>query len=103
LTLDGKAQLDLAADNLKHYPNFRILIKGHTSKRGDNKANKKLSKARANAVKKYLESIYNIDANRVKAAGFGGSNPLLRRDGESFREYNYRLSRVEISLVAEDF
>lgn len=103
LTLDGKAQLDLAADNLKHYPNFRILIKGHTSKRGDNKANKKLSKARANAVKKYLESIYNIDANRVMATGFGGSNPLLRRDGESFREYNYRLSRVEISLVAEDF
>ncbi len=102
LTLDGKAQLDLAADNLKHYPNFRILIKGHTSKRGDPKANKKLSKDRADAVKQYLKSTHNVDTNRIKVHGYGGSKPLKRRNGESFREYNYRLSRVEIALVAED-
>jgi len=102
LTLDGKVQLDLAADNLKHYPHFRVLIKGHTSKRGDDGANKKLSKARADAVKNYLKSTFNIDVNRVLANGYGGSKPLVRRDNESFREYNYRLSRVEIALVTDD-
>jgi len=102
LTLEGKEQLDLAAENLKHYPHFRLWVKGHTSKRGDAAANKKLSKARAEAIQRYLEVTYSIDPNRMLAQGHGGSKPLPRKNGESFRAYNYRLSRVEIALVAED-
>lgn len=101
LTLEGKTQLDLAAENLKHYPHFRVLIKGHTSMRGDAQANTRLSQARANAVSEYLKSTYNINVNRIMAVGYGGNKPLNRQDGESLRKYNYRLSRVEIALVAE--
>ncbi|MGR9044502.1 MAG: phosphate ABC transporter substrate-binding/OmpA family protein [Gammaproteobacteria bacterium] len=101
LTLDDKKQLDDAALTLKHYPNFRILVKGHTSIRGDRLMNKQLSQDRAEAVARYLMITHDIPAARIKAIGFGGEQPLPRIDGESNRAYNYRLPRVELALVGE--
>ncbi len=101
LTLDGKKELDKAANNLRHYPNFRMVIEGHTGSRGDAAANLELSEERAEAVARYLGITYDVDENRVRAIGKGASEPLARRPGESSRAYNYRLPRVEIFLVAE--
>ena len=102
LTPEGKEQLDRAVDNLKHYPNFRVMIKGHTGKRGNASANLNLSKERAEAVTRYLNVTYGIDLDRMYPQGFGGTKPLARKSGESSRAYNYRLPRVELFLVAED-
>jgi outer membrane protein OmpA-like peptidoglycan-associated protein/ABC-type nitrate/sulfonate/bicarbonate transport system substrate-binding protein len=101
LSYAGKLELDQAAESLKHYPNFRILIKGHTSTRGDAAANQALSLARAEAVKRYLSVTHGLDANRARAVGFGGERPLPRLPGEPFRAYTYRLPRVELMLVTE--
>lgn len=101
LDLKGKKTLDNAANKLRRYPNFRYLIEGHTGVRGDKKANTKLSLARAEAVSRYLQVTYNIDKNRVRALGYGGSKPLPQKEGESRRAYAYRLPRVEISLMTE--
>ena len=103
LTLEGKEQLDLAVSNLKHYPAFRIEIRGHTGLRGDANANKVLSQDRADAVMRYLEITHDIDPSRVKAIGYGGDKPLPRQANESSRAYNYRLPRVELVLMGEDF
>jgi len=103
LTLDGKSELDIAIENLKHYPNFRIEIRGHTGARGDKQQNKLLSEERADAVKRYLDITYGISQNRMRAIGFGGEKPLPRKTGESFRSYNYRLPRVELVLVTEEY
>jgi len=103
LTLDGKREVDRAVENLKHYPNFRVLVKGHTNRRGDPEANRELSRQRAEAVTRYLSVTYGIDANRMLAQGFGGDQPLPRQPGESNRAYDYRLQRVEMFLAAEDF
>lgn len=102
LTYDGKTELDLAAENLKHYPNYRLIIKGHTGTRGDSKANIKLSQQRAESVQRYLEVAHSIDRNRMRAVGFGGRNPIQQRNGESYRNYQLRLSRVELNLVTEN-
>jgi outer membrane protein OmpA-like peptidoglycan-associated protein/ABC-type nitrate/sulfonate/bicarbonate transport system substrate-binding protein len=101
LSYEGKLELDQAAESLKHYPNFRVLIKGHTSTRGDAAANQALSLARAEAVKRYLSITHGLDANRTRAVGVGGKQPLPRLPGESVRAYNYRLPRVELMLVTE--
>lgn len=101
LTLNDKRQLDQAAETLKHYPAFRILVKGHTSTRGDKTMNKQLSQDRADAVARYLMITHDIPAARMKAIGYGGEQPLPRLSGESARAYNYRLPRVELVLVAE--
>lgn len=101
LSYEGKLELDQAAQSLQHYPNFRVLIKGHTSTQGDARANKELSEARAEAVKRYLSVTHDLDQNRARAVGYGGSKPLPRQPGESLRAYSYRLPRVELVLVSE--
>ncbi len=103
LSMAGKEELDVMASKLKHYPNFRIIIKGHTSLQGDPEANKQLSLERAESVARYLMVTYGMDANRLRAMGMGQEHPLPRLAGESDRAYNYRLPRVEILLVAEVF
>jgi outer membrane protein OmpA-like peptidoglycan-associated protein len=101
LDYQGKLQLDEAAERLAYYPNFRILVKGHTGLHGDPKANLDLSRERAEAVVRYLMVTYGIDPDRIRGLGFGSSRPLRRKPDESERAYGYRLPRVELSLVGE--
>jgi outer membrane protein OmpA-like peptidoglycan-associated protein/ABC-type nitrate/sulfonate/bicarbonate transport system substrate-binding protein len=104
LDVPEKEKLDAMVSRLKHYPTFRILVEGHTSFLGDADANKSLSQDRADAVVRYLTITYAIDANRIRAVGFGGTRPLPMQPGESERAYHaYRLPRVEVSLLAESF
>jgi outer membrane protein OmpA-like peptidoglycan-associated protein len=103
LTLEGKQEVDRAVENLRHYPNFRVVISGHTGLRGDPTANQKLSQSRADSVARYLRVTYGLNSNRLRAVGRGSDRPLPRRPGESDRAYNYRLPRVELTLVAEEY
>jgi outer membrane protein OmpA-like peptidoglycan-associated protein len=103
LALAGKLEVDAAAQALiNHYPQYRVLIKGHTSRGGNPEADLKLSQDRAEAVKKYLEVVHGIDPDRLQAVGMGSSEPLPRLSGESERAYQYRLPRVEFVLVQEN-
>jgi outer membrane protein OmpA-like peptidoglycan-associated protein len=99
----GELQLKEAAQALQHYPNFRILVAGHTGTQGDRAANKKLSDARAKAVGNHLLKTFAIDPNRLFAVGYGSDSPLARQPEESDRAYQYRLPRVELRLVSESF
>lgn len=103
LDLAGKEALNQIANRLQRYPNFRILIKGHTGVRGNAQANLNLSAERAAAVAQYLENSYQIDGNRIHSIGYGSGRPLARLQGESERTYSYRLPRVEIALVTEAY
>ena len=103
LGLEGKQELDKAMENLRHYPNFRVVVKGHTGLRGNPEENRKLSQERAESVARYLQVTYNVDLNRLRVVGYGSEKPLPQLPGESERAYGYRLPRVELSLVAEVF
>lgn len=101
LSFEGKQELDKMAENLKHYPNFRVVVKGHTGMSGDPQENKKLARERAESVARYLIVTFGLDINRLNVLGFGSDQPLARQPGESDRAYGYRLPRVELSLVTE--
>jgi outer membrane protein OmpA-like peptidoglycan-associated protein len=101
LSHEGKLELDRAMETLSHYPNFRVVIKGHTGVRGDPEENQLLSQERAESVARYLGVTYNVDPNRLRIVGLGSKQPLPQLAGESERAYSYRLPRVELSLVAE--
>ncbi len=103
LTYDGQLEVEKSATSLLHYPHFRILIEGHTGTSGDPEMNKMLSESRAEAVAQYLQVTYNIDPNRMRAVGRGSLDLLPRLPGESERQYNYRLPRVSVRLMAEVF
>ena len=96
----GSKQMDEIAGSIRHYPNFRIYVKGHTGLRGDQTENIKLSLKRSEAVKKNLQYTYNIDSNRIMVVGMGSKEPLPRKDGESSRAFNSRLKRVEILFLS---
>ena len=103
LSFEGKLELDAAAQNLSHYPNFRVVVRGHTGVRGDRASNRELSLTRAEAVKRYLMVTHGIEDARIRAVGFGGERPLPRSPDESDRAYEYRLPRVELYLVSETY
>ncbi len=101
LAEDGEQALARMMERLRHYPNYRILVKGHTGSGGDADANMELSKLRAQTVASHLLSAYGMDANRLRAVGFGSSQPLPRMANETDRAYDYRLPRVEVVLLAD--
>jgi outer membrane protein OmpA-like peptidoglycan-associated protein len=100
---DGRLALNGVAEKLSHYPNYRLVIRGHTGSGGDDAANVELSKKRAQATLEYFVSTFKIDPNRIRALGFGSSQPLPRLADESDRSYAYRLPRVEFALVSERY
>lgn len=102
LTLEDKEQLDEIAENISHYPNFRIEVRGHSGLRGDAEENRLLSQSRAESVTRYLELTHSIPASRMRAVGFGATRPLVRQENESDRAYNYRLPRVELVLLGAE-
>jgi outer membrane protein OmpA-like peptidoglycan-associated protein len=102
LSSDGEAQVDKIAELLaNNYPDDRVVIRGHTDKGDDEAFNVQLSQERANAVMQRLIQVHGIDPNRLKAEGMGSSQRPKHRDGESFREYMYRIPRVEFTLYED--
>ncbi len=102
LSADGKEKVDRIAQLLTHnYPDYRIIVRGHTAPGGDEKANLELSLQRAQAVVQYLKAVHQIDSARLHAEGIGSSQPLPRKAGESQRAYNYRLPRVEFIALGK--
>ena len=72
---------------------IKILIEGHTDNSGDYRANVKLSRDRANSIKKFLVE-NGIQSNRIKTIGLGSSRPRFSNDSESGRQKNRRVEIV---------
>jgi outer membrane protein OmpA-like peptidoglycan-associated protein len=82
--------LDEGAEILKKNPTMKVEIQGHTDNVGSEAFNQRLSENRANAVKEYLIS-KGISADRLKAMGYGQSNPIAPNDTEEGRAMNRRV------------
>ncbi len=83
-----------------NYPQYRILVKGHTTPSNDESANQALAQARADSVREYLV-LNGLDQNRIKAAGVGSREPLPRPSNEGEQSYRSRLPRVEFILLED--
>lgn len=86
-------QLDKFAAWLKNHPDLGVDIDGHTDKSGSDDVNLKLSKARADAVKKYLTD-KGVNGENLFARGYGETRPLDDTGGDN----NEKNRRVEIHL-----
>jgi outer membrane protein OmpA-like peptidoglycan-associated protein len=75
-----------------------IFIQGHTDSDGNDTYNLQLSDRRAKSVMKYLVETGQVDRARLKAKGFGESQPIADNSTEEGKQTN---RRVEF-LIADD-
>lgn len=83
--------LDDLAKTLKQHPEFKsVEIGGHTDDTGPKEVNEKLSKERAEAVKKALIK-RGVDESRLKTKGYGPSEPVSSNASPVGRARNRRV------------
>ncbi|MBX3250643.1 MAG: OmpA family protein [Myxococcales bacterium] len=68
----------------------RVEIQGHTDDQGDYDYNARLSQRRAESVQRWLVE-HGIDAERLRARGYGESRPLVRETTDEARARNRRV------------
>jgi OmpA-OmpF porin, OOP family len=79
------------ADFMNQYANTVVTVEGHTDSQGSEAYNQKLSQSRAEAVKATLITKFGIEADRVKAVGFGEAQPVADNMTAQGRETNRRV------------
>ncbi|MCA9670787.1 MAG: OmpA family protein [Myxococcales bacterium] len=87
--------LDRAAKVLLKHVGLRVLIRGHTDSRGNRARNVRLSKDRAEAVKRYLIK-KGISASRLTVQGVGPDEPVGDNKTAEGRAKN---RRIEFKVV----
>jgi OOP family OmpA-OmpF porin len=69
------SKVEAFANFMKDNPVYKVVIGGHTDSRGTDEYNLRLSQRRADKVANMLVD-FGVDANRVKAIGYGESFPI---------------------------
>ena len=93
---ESEASLREAGEALEKYPDLRIRVEGHTDKRGSYAHNMRLSQARANTVRSWLLSHYQLRDANYSAQGYGFTRPANK--GTSPGELA-RNRRVELAVT----
>lgn len=82
--------LQKLADVMKKNPRItKLRIEGHTDDVGTKKHNEKLSKARAEAVAKWLGQ-HDVEEKRLVTIGHGSRKPIVANDSQDHRAQNRR-------------
>ena len=92
----AKGELHGAANAIRSVAGATVRIDGHTDNIGSDAVNRKLSLARANAVRDYLQKIEGLSGTKFETAGYAATKPVASNDSNEGREKN---RRVEILVV----
>ncbi len=90
-------QLDELVELMKLKKGMEIEIAGHTDNTGSKEHNMELSQRRAEAVKQYLVK-KGISPKRIKATGYGDTQPIATNDTPEGRAKN---RRIEVRITKE--
>jgi OOP family OmpA-OmpF porin len=99
LLSESEASLNEAGEALEKFPGLRIEVEGHTDSRGASAYNLRLSEARAEAVRDYLVSRFQLRRDNIVARGYGESRPETRERND---EEMLRNRRVELRVLNPD-
>ena len=97
---EARSTLDKLAQLLKAQNPLKVAIEGHSDGMGDDAYNKRLSEARAIAVRDYLISVATVDGAKLATMGYGELKPIapnIKPDGadnEAGRQQNRRVEVV---------
>ena len=79
----------------KDYINRVIYITGYTDTRGDSQSNQELSIQRANGLKSYLITNFNLKEENIRAEGYGESFPICISGEKQKKGNEYSCSQQE--------
>ena len=94
-----KPNLDHLVRFMENYPQFKLIIEGHTDADGDADANMQLSQERAQRIQDYMLRKGGFDPARINSTGYGETRPLVPNDTEENKAQN---RRVEFKLVVDE-
>ncbi|MEJ7642993.1 MAG: OmpA family protein [Chryseolinea sp.] len=92
---ESYSELEEVVTMMKENSGMVIQLEGHTDPQGDAKENLKLSQARVDAVKQYIQS-KGIQKSRVKTKAYGGTQPFSRENTPDAHRMN---RRVELRIL----
>jgi outer membrane protein OmpA-like peptidoglycan-associated protein/tetratricopeptide (TPR) repeat protein len=93
LTDDSEEGVAMLAAFLESHPEISVELAGHTDNVGSDAYNLKLSNERAEVVRQALIA-KGINENRLKAKGYGPSNPVVPNDTDEHRAMNRRTEMI---------
>ncbi|SMC75403.1 OmpA family protein [Moheibacter sediminis] len=97
LKSESDSSIKKIADILKENPDLRLKIIGHTDADGDQNANLRLSKERAESVKNELINIYGINSSKLQTDGKGESEPVAENSTSEGKAQNRRVEFIRIN------
>jgi OOP family OmpA-OmpF porin len=90
ITRQSGEALDKVAEVARRCSDFKLEVQGYTDDKGKQPANIKLSQARAEAVRAWMQD-KGVPADRLSAKGFGSDSPIASNAKESGRAQNRRI------------
>jgi len=90
--------LDKISNFLVDHPDFKLKISGHTDSDGREEFNLQLSQERADAIKEYVVFFGFVEPDRIRAIGYGSSQPIVREKSNTDKQLN---RRVEFELTQD--
>ncbi len=88
--------LDKIGQILSENPGLKLKIIGHTDSDGSATYNLKLSKKRADAIKEYFITNFNIDAKRLISIGRGEAEPVASNKTKEGKAKNRRVEFIKL-------
>ncbi|MCB2204522.1 OmpA family protein [bacterium] len=82
----------------ERYPSMTVEIRGHTDTDGEEWYNQNLSERRAESVRNFLVQ-HGVDAERLRAVGYGERQPISDSDTDEGRAMNRRVEMYIISIA----
>ena len=89
LPAEEVAKIQQAADILRQYPSYVLIIEGHCDERGSNEYNLSLGENRAIIVRDYLARL-GVAENRMQTKSYGEEKPAVMGSGEAVWSKNRR-------------
>lgn len=89
-------RIDELVELMERYPKLRLEIQGHTDNIGGEEFNQRLSDARSNVVMTEMLK-RGIESKRLRARGFGMTQPLAPNDSEMNRALNRRTQFIVLA------
>lgn len=90
---ESHSLLDQVALMIKANPDVKVRVEGHTDDTGPKAINWRLSRQRAEAVRRYIIG-RGVAPARLRAEGFGPDRPLAKGNDDAARAKNRRVEFV---------